>query len=99
MDKVTTHVRNSSIELLRIIAILTIIAHHFSFHGVFHSPLTQSLGLMEHIFSWQVMAVKLLDFEGVGISLFMLITGYFMVHKKVNVRRILLLLSTQFFNS
>lgn len=99
MDKVTTHVRNSSIELLRIIAILTIIAHHFSFHGVFHSPLTQSLGLMEHIFSWQVMAVKLLDFEGVGISLFMLITGYFMVHKKVNVRRILLLLSTLFFYS
>lgn len=99
MDKVTTHVRNSSIELLRIIAILTIIAHHFSFLGVFHSPLTQSLGLMEHIFSWQVMAVKLLDFEGVGISLFMLITGYFMVHKKVNVRRILLLLSTLFFYS
>ncbi|HJI74581.1 MAG TPA: acyltransferase family protein [Veillonellaceae bacterium] len=96
---VNTHVRNSSIELLRIIAILIIIAHHFCAHGLILSPLKQSSGLMEHIFSWQVMTVKLLDCEGVGISLFMLITGYFMVHKKVNIKRILLLLSTMFFYS
>ena len=31
-----TRPRNSSLELLRIIAMLVIITHHFGVHGIFH---------------------------------------------------------------
>ena len=63
--------RNSTIETLRIISILLIIASHFSVHGLFE---------FDYIFSVDYMYMDLLKMCGdFGVDIFVLITGYFMI--------------------
>lgn len=63
--------RRSNIELLRIVAMLMIIGHHFAYHGAFQ---VESLSGVPY--AW----LMLLSMGGkIGVNLFVLITGYFLV--------------------
>lgn len=78
-ETVTTNkptIRNSSFELLRIIAILFIIFHHFAMHGLFDFSIYDSNSALIIINStW----IDLLSQLGkIGVNLFMLISGYFL---------------------
>ena len=69
----TTHVRNSSLELLRIIAMLLIISSHFSLHGGFDLSDTS------------VISVNKLWFQSMltgnyGNNIFVLMSGWFLVN-------------------
>ena len=92
--------RNSSVELLRIIAMGIIIIHHFGVHGVFH-VLDQSQNiLMVDNLSWQIIFTQIVSWGGdVGNSIFILITGYFMINKNVNTKKTILLLVAMFLYS
>lgn len=65
--------RNSSLELLRIISMLLIVAAHFSVHGNFPKPTVETL-------DFSYVCLQLLGlYAYVGVAAFMLLTGYFMV--------------------
>lgn len=64
--------RDSSIELLRIISMLMIIGHHFSVHGGFFFHHRQITGNMLFL-QWLSLGGK------IGVNLFVLISGYFLV--------------------
>ncbi len=85
--------RKSNIELLRIISMVMIIGHHLSVH----SSITcnyNAMGLNEF---W----LYLLRVGGkVGVDVFVLITGYFMIHKKdIKISKLLKLWLQAFFYS
>lgn len=87
-------VRDSNIELYRIILMLLIIAHHY----VVNSGLT---GVMnENVFSIRTVTYHLLGMWGkTGINCFVLITGYYMCTSSINIRKFLkLLLEIEFYN-
>lgn len=63
--------RDSNIELLRIIAMLMIIAHHFAVHGGFFFQNRQITGNMLFL-QWLSIGGK------IGVNLFVLISGYFL---------------------
>lgn len=89
MVNTTKKERNSSFELLRIIAMLFIIAHHFYVHGNF-SSLSQGNNI----------AMLFFEFGGkFGVILFMLIAGYFGVKGKFKLTKLLKLLFQVFFYS
>lgn len=73
--------RISNIELLRIIAMIMIIMHHFALHGC--SQLQRG-----YTFNTVVIDVFILGGK-VGVDLFILISGYFMVDSKITMRKIL----------
>nr|WP_293728848.1 acyltransferase family protein [uncultured Phascolarctobacterium sp.] len=80
--------RDSNIELLRILAILMIIASHFSLHGIFRSTQFQNNLIVADFFNQFIAASLILGDVGVGI--FFTITGYFysckekiMLNKKI----------------
>lgn len=76
-------IRNSNFELLRILSMLLIIAHHFAVHGVF-SYGTDDLSMNRF---W----IQLLHMGGkIGVNIFVLITGYFSVNaQKLSAKKIL----------
>lgn len=63
---VTTKIRrNSAIELLRIVAMLIIIVHHFSVHGLFHAMDRAVPGIvLNNIYSYQILFTKFVDWGG-----------------------------------
>ena len=64
--------RQSNIELLRIVAMLLIIAHHFSLHGGFVFS-TASITVNR---LW----IQFIQIGGeIGINVFVLISGYFLI--------------------
>ena len=64
--------RNSAVELLRIISMVMIIAHHFSVHGGFYFQNASLTGNM--------LFLQLLSIGGkIGVNLFVMITGYFTI--------------------
>ena len=63
--------RDSNIELLRMIAMLMIIAHHFAVHGGFFFQNRQITGNMLFL-QWLSIGGK------IGVNLFVLISGYFL---------------------
>ena len=70
-------VRNSAIELLRIISMIMIVFHHFAIHGDFSYGATLSI---PHIwYNFIIMGGK------IGVNIFVLITGYFLIdnNKKI----------------
>ncbi len=82
--------RNSSIESLRIIAILIIITHHFGYHGVLKENILTVANL-----NWQIVFTQLVSWGGnLGNMIFMMITGYYMINANVKKEKILLLLFT-----
>lgn len=97
MEKST--VRNSDIEALRILAMLAIIFFHFSYHGI-RPFVNESLTLLSpaEVLTWQVFFAHLIGWCGdLGNSLFMLITGYFLIKGKVNWKKNFLLACAMLF--
>lgn len=82
--------RNSNIELLRIVSMVLIAMFHFSVHGAWPEggPLASDT------------AVEMLSFGGkIGVNCFVLITGYFMVHGHLKVQSLLrVVLQTWFYS-
>lgn len=77
--------RNSSIELLRIISMLMIVLHHFASYGEFSFDNT-TLSIPR--FWWNIMEMG----GKLGVDVFVLISGYFLVKSKggfFNIKRIL----------
>lgn len=83
--------RKSNFELLRILAMLMIVMHHYICHGEFYlsSELTINKVIVECAF-WG---------GKVGINVFILITGYFMVNSKPNIKKVFILWGELFFYS
>ena len=77
--KVTTS-RQSNLELLRIIAMIMIIGHHYACHGGGYYYATQPLNVWISCFF--MIGGK------IGVNAFILITGYFMVQKKFDIHRL-----------
>lgn len=72
MNKVNKKQRNSSLELLRIIAMLMIIAHHYVYHGNFTFTVNNDI--------FATIYLKCISMFGkTACSIFALITGYFMI--------------------
>ena len=85
-----TKKRSSNVELLRIVAMLMIIIHHFSVHGPWPSGGGTGADL----------AVDFLSFGGkIACDIFVLITGYFMIKSRFRIRGVLRLVFETFFYS
>ena len=76
-------VRQSNFELLRIVAIIMIIAHHIAFYGGFEYPI--------NAVSMNRLWVQFLRLGGkIGVDLFVLISGYFLISSdRVRISRVL----------
>ena len=89
---VTSAERQSNIELLRILAMVMIVAHHFAVH----SGLPIWSGHGANVFWAQFLCMQ----GKVGVDLFVLITGFFLVEKPGRVTSVLhLLLQTVFYGA
>ena len=75
MCKKTTSVRNSSIELLRILSMIMIVFHHFAKHGEFQFVDYEMTG-PKLWYNFIIMGGK------IGVNIFVLISGYFLINNK-----------------
>lgn len=76
--------RNSNIEFLRILAMFLIVAHHYAYHGAF--SFTDN-----HITLAQAWWCILLPGGGIGVDVFVLISGYYLIQNtglRLSVRKI-----------
>lgn len=88
-----TKMRNSNIELLRIIAIILVVFSHFCYHGAGHILPNMEFGINRFI-------LEAFTLGNIGIVLFMLITGYFLIDSnKLNIEKILKLILQVLFYS
>ena len=73
--------RNSNIELLRIIAMLMIIAHHCALYGFYPEDVQYSSNkwIIDFLYSY----------GKVGVNIFVLITGYYMTEQSFRISRVL----------
>lgn len=85
-------IRSSNLELLRIMSMFLIVAHHFSVHGGFN--------LMEKSFTFNKIIIQVIGSGGkFGVNLFVLITGYFLIIGKFNLKKLIkLMLETWFYS-
>lgn len=73
--------RESNIELLRILSMLLIVLHHCCVHSSF--TFEESISINKFI-------VQALAIGGkIGVDIFILITGYFMVRSKFNIKKLI----------
>lgn len=85
--------RNSSLELLRIICIILIIAHHYTVHGGYDVFTVDN-------FSINTAILQILSLWGkMACNIFILITGYFMIKSKFNFKKFILLILEMIFYS
>lgn len=83
--------RNSSIEILRIIAMILIVLSHYSSHGGFELD-TIKFGVNRYL----LQAVKLGD---LGVDIFILISGYFLINSVYHFKKVLQLILQVLFYS
>lgn len=73
VKKKNTKSRSSNFELLRIIAMIMIAAHHFAVHGGFKMNISS--------FSFNTAFIQFLQIGGkIGVNIFVLISGYFLIN-------------------
>lgn len=84
--------RQSNLELLRIVSMLLIILHHFYVHGniIFESS---TITIKELIIQWLSMGGK------IGVNLFVITTGYFMINSNFKIKKLLKIIGEVFFYS
>lgn len=82
--------RQSNFELLRIVCMILIIAHHFSVHSIIPENISR---LNRFIFDVFAIGGK------VAVNVFVLISGYFMVKSKFKLQKLLMLIFQTFFYS
>ena len=85
-------VRNSNIELLRLIAIIGIIISHFCVHQVYPDFTLNNINL-------QSFFVQFLHLGCIGNHIFIIITGYFLINKNFDFKKIVRLLLEMLFYS
>lgn len=86
--------RNSALELLRIIGIFFIILRHYSENVIPFADVTTAN------WSWRITFLQVNTAWGlIANNIFTLISGYFMISKKVNWKRIVCLIAEMFFYS
>lgn len=79
MDNLMHKYRNSNIELLRIISIVLIVLHHYVVHG---------FETVENISRMNQYLLGVLSLGGkLGVTCFVLISGYYMIHSKFTVKK------------
>lgn len=84
--------RSSNLELLRIISMFLIVMHHFAVHGGFQ--------LLEKKLSLNKIIIQILSGGGqLGVNLFILISGYFLIDSKFKINKLLKLVFETFFYS
>lgn len=88
--------RDSNLELLRIVAMILIIAHHY----VVNSGISESMNAPENFLSLKTLFLNFFGMFGrMGTNCFVLISGYFMCTKSVTLRKFLkLVLEVEFYN-
>ena len=81
--------RKSNFEILRILAMVLIISYHFVFHSNYNYGTINAHDFILRTF-WL--------FGEIGVNLFMLISGYFMVHSKFSLKKVIrLVLEVNFY--
>lgn len=89
--------RNSSFEILRIIAIVFIIAHHFSVHGAFDFSELGNSALVLVNRTWIDFIAQL---GKAGVNLFILISAYFLIdNNRFKTKKILYIITEMLFFS
>ena len=96
MDFTKLERRNSSLDILRIVAAFTVLSVHFFLHNGFYSEPVQGMEPIEGIVNflttgdeaamhgpWMFLAVMMRTFFGVCVPLFMILTGYLMSKKEL----------------
>ena len=96
MDNKNTMQRDSSLELMRIVTMLVIIAHHY----VMNSGLLGNMVTADNVLDGKSLFCLLFGWGGkTGINCFVLITGYFMCKSRITLKKFLkLLLEVEFYN-
>ncbi len=89
-------VRESSLELFRILTMLVIVAHHY----IVNSGISSQMITVENVTNWNSLFCLLFGWGGkTGINCFLLITGYFMCKSNITLKKFLkLLLPIVFYN-
>ena len=91
-NNIYTNSRQSNIELLRIVAMLMIIAHHFSVHGNFD--------LRNMLVGNNIWLQFLATGGKIGVNIFVMISGYFLISSKnIETKKVLKLLAQILFYS
>lgn len=89
-------IRDSNIELLRIFSMILIVAHHFSLHGVL-KEFSENPLVNQSVVSFLAQVIQLGG--KAGVTLFIIISGYFMVQTNVKIKKLFLLLFQVLFYS
>lgn len=102
MNQVKKKERQSNIELLRIIAMVLIVFHHFVVHGVLNYDLPATTLPLKYMSS-NMTAQLIASCGKVGVDLFVMISGYFLITTtlssgKMKKRLISLLLQIWFYS-
>ena len=92
-DQTPNHVRNSSLELLRIVAMLMIVIHHFAYGDNFSFPV--------HSLTINRLWIQFVNMGGkLGVNIFVLISGYFLIASdRVKLRKLAGMWSAMLFYS
>lgn len=91
MEQREKKIRNSNLEILRIISMVLVVAHHYSIHGF--ETIEMTYGLNRFVAGILSLGGKL------GVACFILISGYFMVQSKFTLKKLLRLLTEVWFYS
>lgn len=83
--------RNSSLELLRIIAMFFIVISHYSVHGGFE---LNSINLI-----YNKVLLQMSTLGSLGVNIFVLISSYFLVSKEFDIKRIIKIMMQVLFYS
>ena len=80
-DVVSQAERQANIELLRIVATIFILVYHFCVHGAISEIYVHTTNKITSFFLYT---------EGqVGVNIFFLITGYFMINSKMKIKKVI----------
>lgn len=93
IQAVNTRVRKSNFELLRIVAMIMIIAHHFATHGIQHDLEGSAAYVLWRDGSVLNKIVDCLYAPGgrIGVGIFFMLTGYFLINKhSFSIKKIVL---------
>lgn len=83
------NIRQSNFEILRIIAAIMIVFHHYSLHGFYVLERSQN----------KLLGVFCALWGKVGVNIFVLISGYFLINQKFKIKKILSLIGQVYFYS
>lgn len=79
--------RNSNVELLRVLCMIMIIAHHYSVHGGWDGTLVEATPV------FNVLLVQIISLGGkLAVNVFVLISGYYLVNQRFSVTKLITLM-------